>query len=63
MVDNFLPGQSIPHCQIFAALMDPDKARGRHTCHCVKLKGAKAPSDYIKIHLSIVNEGIIKETV
>ena len=57
MVDNFLPGQSIPHCQIFAALIDPGKARGRHLCHQVNLRGAKAPSNYINIHLSI--KGII----
>ena len=50
MVDN----SEIPYCRIHA---DPGKAKGPPLQHRINLEGAKAPSNYINIFLSV--RGII----
>ena len=58
MVDNSLPDQ-IPYCRILADIVDPGRARETPLYHRVNLRGAKAPSNYINIFLSVGGNTVI----
>ncbi len=50
-VDQFKPGQSIPHCHLNAELTSNDEMSPPKLLHQVKLVGAKDPFKFITLNL------------
>ncbi len=50
-VDQFKPGQSIPHCHLNAELTINDEVSPPKLLHQVKLVGAKDPFKFITLNL------------
>ncbi len=50
-VDQFKPGELIPHCHLKAEMTNKHKKSASILVHQVKLVGAKDPFKFITIHL------------